>query len=186
MLVDAFGDRKLDEITSADVERFRDSLTERKARATCNRYRDLLSGMFRRAIRHGTLTATNPVKRVSKFKENNERVTFLTGAEEAALLEALPPEYRPLFLVSVNTGLRWPEQAGLRWQDVDFFTGIITVPRSKHGHAQRYAHLAPGHLSAAVERLVPAPAEAPGGAEELSRNYPDASAPTEIAQTATP
>ena len=33
----------------------------------------------------------------------------------------------------------------------------------------RYAHLAPDHLRAAVERLVPVAA---GG--ELSRNYPDA------------
>jgi integrase len=32
---------------------------------------------------------------------------------------------------------------------------------------QRYAHLAPGHLHAAVERLVPTPA---GAAVELSRN----------------
>jgi hypothetical protein len=43
----------------------------------------------------------NPVKTVSKFKENNERVTYLTSEEEKAVLAALPPEYRPHFLVSI-------------------------------------------------------------------------------------
>ena len=31
------------------------------------------------------------------------------------------------------TRLRQSEQFGLRWENVDFQTGIITVPRSKHG-----------------------------------------------------
>jgi hypothetical protein len=58
-LLPVFGDKKLDEITTADVERFRDSLLDEDvSRATANRYRDLLSGMFRRAIRLGTSSAT--------------------------------------------------------------------------------------------------------------------------------
>jgi integrase len=112
--VAAFGDRRLDEITPADVERVRDGLLESRARATANRYRDLLSGIFRRAIRDGHATE-NPVRAVSKFKENNERVTFLTDAEEAAVWDALAPKHRPLFVVSVHSGLRWSEEAGLRW-----------------------------------------------------------------------
>lgn len=135
-LVAAFGDRRLDEITAADVERLRDGLLESRARATANRYRDLLSGIFRRAIRDGHAT-DNPVRAVSKFKENNERVTFLTDAEEAAVWATLVPKHRPLFVVSVHTGLRWSEEVGLRWQDADFLTGFITVPRSKHGQARR-------------------------------------------------
>jgi len=65
-----FGDKKLDEITTADVERFRDSLLDEDvSRATANRYRDLLSGMFRRAIRLGHVVS-NPVTAVQKFKES--------------------------------------------------------------------------------------------------------------------
>ena len=43
------GDKRLDEITTADVERFLGSLLEGEdavAPATRNRYRDLLSGFF--------------------------------------------------------------------------------------------------------------------------------------------
>src|SRR5439155_9030493 len=35
------------------------------------------------------------------------------------------------------TGLRRSEQFGLRWESVDFTTGIITVPRSKSGETRR-------------------------------------------------
>jgi integrase len=62
---------------------------------------------------------------------------YLTAGEEAAIREALTPQLRPHFLVSVNTGLRWSEQMNLRWKDVDLLTGIITVPRSKNGHSRQ-------------------------------------------------
>jgi len=131
-----FGDKRLDEISSLEIERFRDSLLMKKTKATANRYRDLLSGMFKRAIRDGHL-AVNPVKTVSKFRENNERVTYLTADEEKAVHAALAPEYRPHFLVSIHTGLRWSEQMGLQWKDIDLLSGFITVPRSKHGRSRR-------------------------------------------------
>jgi integrase len=136
VLTERFGDKRLDEITSLEIERFRDSLLTKKTKATANRYRDLLSGMFKRAIRDGHLTV-NPVKTVSKFRENNERVTYLTAEEEEAVRSALPPEYRPHFIISIHTGLRWSEQMGLQWKDVDLLVGFITVPRSKHGRSRR-------------------------------------------------
>lgn len=136
VLTERFGNRRPDEIMPLEIERFRDSLLERCAKSTANRYRDLLSAIFKRAVRDGHVTV-NPVKTVSKFKENNERVTYLTADEEEAVLEALPAEYRPHFLISIHTGLRWSEQMHLRWQDVDLLTGFITVPRSKHGQARR-------------------------------------------------
>ena len=136
VLSDRFGHERLDEVTSLEIERFRDSLLPKKTKATANRYRDLLSGMFKRAIRDGHLTM-NPVKTVSKFRENNERVTYLTADEEKAVLAALPPVYRPHFLISIHTGLRWSEQLSLRWIDIDLLAGFITVPRSKHGRSRR-------------------------------------------------
>jgi integrase len=130
------GDRRLDEITTADVERFRDSLVPRRSRATANRYRDGLSGMFRRAIRLGLLDV-NPVKGVPKFREGKGRVLYFTAEEEAAIRDALPIELRRHFAVSIHTGLRYSEQMGLRWRDVDLLADIITVPRSKNGDARQ-------------------------------------------------
>lgn len=47
------------------------------------------------------------------------------------------PDLRPLFTVSVHTGLRWSEQWALRWADADFLTGLITVRHSKTGYARQ-------------------------------------------------
>src|SRR5262245_16133281 len=66
-----------------------------------------------------------------------QRLAYLTPEEEAAVHEALPPNLRPHFLVSVNTGLRWSEQMNLRWQDVDMLSRIITIPRAKNGYTRR-------------------------------------------------
>jgi site-specific recombinase XerD len=48
----------------------------------------------------------------------------------------LAADLRPLFTASVNTGLRWSEQVGLTWANVDLHAGMITVPRSKHGETR--------------------------------------------------
>jgi integrase len=37
----------------------------------------------------------------------------------------------------LHTGLRWSEQAALRWADVDLLAGVLTVERSKNGHTRR-------------------------------------------------
>jgi site-specific recombinase XerD len=136
-----FGDRKLDEITTPDVERFLDSLSV--SGATSNRHRDLLSAMFKRALRLG-LVAKNPVTGIPKAKEAGGRITYLPPAspgrpafEEDALRDALPPDLRPLFAVSVHTGLRWSEEIALEWRDVDMLAGSIGVGRSKNGYSRR-------------------------------------------------
>src|SRR5262249_18954412 len=61
----AFGEKLLDNITTAGIERFLESLLSEVSQATANRYRDRLSGMFKRAIRLGLMT-TNPVASVPK------------------------------------------------------------------------------------------------------------------------
>src|SRR5688500_3632982 len=58
-----------------------------------------------------------------------------TGAPRAA---GLPySRLRPLFTVSIHTGLRWSEQLALEWKDADFLTGILSVTRSKNGHSRQ-------------------------------------------------
>lgn len=116
------------------------------AAGTLNRYRDRLSGMFKRAMRLG-LVLTNRATGVIKHKEPGGRIAYLPPAhpgreafEEEAVWQALPVDLRSLFTVSVHTGLRWSEQVKLRWRDVDLHSGVITVPCSKHGEARHVSH----------------------------------------------
>ncbi len=75
---------------------------------------------IKRAIRLALVTV-NPVKAIPKLKEPGGRVVYLPPAtkdrpayEEEALVDALPPDLRPLFTVSVHMGLRWSEQVWLQ------------------------------------------------------------------------
>jgi site-specific recombinase XerD len=73
------GRKKLDEITTADVEYFLASLREGEravSPASVNRYRDLLSGLFKRALRLG-LVASNPVRGIPKLREAERRLVYL-------------------------------------------------------------------------------------------------------------
>jgi integrase len=129
-------DQVLETITTAQVEGVLDRLLEGRTGATRNRYRDLLSGMFKRAVRRG-LVATNPVTRIPKVKETGQRLAFLDPVGEGALHDALPPRLRLAFVVAVHTGLRHSEQAGLRWRDVDVMTNLVSVDITKNGRPRR-------------------------------------------------
>ena len=126
----------MQEIQTVDVERGLDRLLEGRTGATRNRYRDLASGMFKRAVRLG-LVPLNPVTGIPKCRETGQRLAFLGLAAERAVRDALPERLRPAFLVALHTGLRWSEQAGLRWRHVDVLTNLITVEISKNGRSRR-------------------------------------------------
>jgi integrase len=136
VMVECFRDVMLDALTPMDVEQFLDGLLAKRTQSTRNRYRTLLHAMLNRARRHGHLTG-NPMQGIAKFKEPEGRIKFAMPEEEAAIREALRPELRPLFTVSVHTGLRWSEQLALEWRDVDFLTGLITVRQSKSGYSRQ-------------------------------------------------
>jgi integrase len=134
-----FGDRPLASLTPGDVERFLRGLREGEGAvtgATANRYRDRISGLYKRAVRLGLVPA-NPATGIRKATEPGGRVVYLMAEEEAAVRDQLAAELRPLFAFSLHTGLRWSEQAGLRWADVDMLAGIVTVGRAKNGHTRR-------------------------------------------------
>jgi len=78
----------------------------------------------------------NPVKEVKLFKENNARIRFVTDEEETRLFSVLPEKYKPLVTVAIHTGLRKTEQLSLKWTDVDFKLGQITVRESKAGKSR--------------------------------------------------
>jgi integrase len=106
------------------------------APATINRELAFLKRLYNVAIGDG-LAESNPVKGVRQFKENNARVRFLSDDEETRLRKAIAEDHWTLVAVALHTGLRRSEQFHLRWRDVDFGNGVLTVPRSKHGEVRR-------------------------------------------------
>ena len=135
LLSTAFGALRLDEIAPAAVDAFLANLLATRRSSTCNRYRTLLQAMLGRAIRHGLL-ASNPVKGIPRHAEPTRCVIYITPEGEGAVYRALRPAHRGLFLISLNTGLRWSEQRRLPWRCVDFLTGALTIEDSKSGRSR--------------------------------------------------
>jgi integrase len=69
----------------------------------------------------------NPVKKVSFYRENNERIRLLSGEEEERLLAQCGPQLKPLVITALHTGFRAAELLSLAWDDVDFRRRTITI-----------------------------------------------------------
>ncbi|MGD0651089.1 MAG: site-specific integrase [Verrucomicrobiia bacterium] len=72
-------------------------------------------------------TADNPVRQVRFFRENNARLRWLTLEEETELVKHCDRRLKTLVLAGADTGFRAGELRSLRWQDVDFARGTVSV-----------------------------------------------------------
>lgn len=123
--------RTLEEITPAELERFRSERLVKIKPATINREFALLRRVFKVAIRDGK-SERNPGTKLGMLREPSGRVRYLSDDEEKELMQALVTDHeRQRVTVLLQTGLRKSEFLGLR-----------------------YAHLSPGHRHTAIERLA--------------------------------
>ena len=79
------------------------------------------------------LIPSNPCRRVRPLRADNTRTRYLTGEEEAELLDALEGQdwLKSLVTMAIHTGMRRGELFELRWFDVDFGRGVIHVRDTK-------------------------------------------------------
>ena len=74
----------------------------------------------------------NYCKMVTLPKDNNTtNIHILSSQEQQKFIESIKGHnLETLFLVALGTGLRLGELLGLKWSDIDFNTGVLTVNRS--------------------------------------------------------
>lgn len=131
-----FPGRTMEEIKPAELERIRVERLAMVSPATANREYAFLKHVFNIAVRDGK-TETNPVAKLRMLREPGGRTRYLSDEEEARLLAALPTvEDRDRIITLLHTGFRRSELLNLRWRDVDFKAGILTVPKSKNGETR--------------------------------------------------
>ena len=102
--------------------------------ATVNREMCVLSKIFSLAV-DAELLDDNPCRRVKKLRTANQRVRYLSNAEEEALFKALKGQnwVKNIIVMAINTGMRRGEIFDLKWFDVDFNRRIVHVRQSKSG-----------------------------------------------------
>jgi integrase len=134
---DALGSKVLRQITPGDIQRYAARrLDEGMAAASVNRELTFLRAVFYMALGDGDIDVIPFGKgagKVKLLKENNRRVRYLTDKEEAELRKKIAEAEWPKVAVALYTGLRQGNQFRLKWDDVNFETGVIRARQSKSG-----------------------------------------------------
>ncbi|MBB5041873.1 tyrosine-type recombinase/integrase [Shinella fusca] len=111
------------------------------------------------------LATRNPVRDIRGSRKGRDRrqekrqkgklevgVDIPTREEIKALVSVLDGHWKPMLLTTVFTGMRSSELRGLRWQDVDFKKGEISI----HQRADQFREIGPTKSEAGV-RTIPVP-----------------------------
>jgi integrase len=150
------GNDKLSKLTMPSVEAFVDALLETRSKAMAGKAVRALSAIITEAQRRG-LVAQNVAKGVKVIRSSREKKQIVVPSREdlrALLAKAATdaPDYRPLLMTAILTGLRSSEIRGLRRSDVDLKAGMITISQ----RADRWGVIGPPK-SAAGHRSIPIP-----------------------------
>ncbi|MFA5034018.1 MAG: tyrosine-type recombinase/integrase [bacterium] len=126
----AFNGIRLDQISIAMIERFKNQRASAVSNSTCNRGLSYLRHFFNKAIDYEYIK-TNPCSKVKLFKEPPGRTRYLTREEIVLLLDNCAEEIKPIIIVALNSGMRKGEIFNLKWQDVDLQNRFISIQQSK-------------------------------------------------------
>ena len=142
-----FGNKRLDSISSLDVERMKLELKKGISKrgkpytmATIRHQLTLLNRLYNLAKRWGLYKGDNPLDRVEFPRLDNLKTEFLSDEEADRLMTTLDSwpcrESAAFVKFALFTGLRRGELFKLTWDDVDFNRGLITIRSPKGGKTQ--------------------------------------------------
>ncbi len=126
--------RELAELTTAELERWRDALPVKPA--TRRRVYTILAAALSNGYRlHGAgdPSVWRRVKAVKIQKVTRSRLFIPTEQEIKALLAKCEPDFAALVRAAVLTGCRYGELAALEVSDFDHAKGVLTLTVSKTG-----------------------------------------------------
>lgn len=131
-LIAEFGNILVSEITLANVDYFRESLTMIKKNGRRKLTNKRINGILWPLIAILSLAAEEhdfayPMRRYKTLKEERADSNPLTADEVQCFLEAAPIEWKDYFKVRFWTGMRSCEIHGLRWGDIDFNHRLIRI-----------------------------------------------------------
>ena len=110
---------------------------EPRSPSTVLRYLAAISHAYTVAMKEWGWVDSNPVMKVTKPKQPQGRVRFLSDDEREALLRECKagnnPDLYPAVVLALSTGARQMEVMSLRWDQVDLNRKVITLYETKNG-----------------------------------------------------
>ncbi|WP_462269919.1 tyrosine-type recombinase/integrase [Desulfobacter sp.] len=133
-----FGDKEPDEIIALDVEKHKRELLKKYAPQTVKHVLSLLKRIANYGFELGL--SKNLQFKVKMPKVDNIKDDSLSPEELARLYDAIQQDSHPLagniMLMALYTGMRRGELFKLKWSDIDFQKGFITIRDPKGGKDQ--------------------------------------------------
>ena len=167
-LIPVFGMQRIEQITPAAIEQWRDELMDERglSRRSVNKSLIIIGAILQRATKtHGLIK--NPAREVAKLRDRYDpnQYDFFSPEEIQTLADAAASDQdRAIYLTAAFTGLRMGELIALRWGDVDFDTealhvyssyslGTLTAPKSGLTRTVPMAEQVREALEAQLERV---------------------------------
>ncbi len=122
-----FGNKRLSDISTKDLEDFKLIRLNEVSPATVNRSLSVLRHLFNLAKRWKKYYGDNPVSIVGMLEELNQVERILSAEEQSRLLDSSIGYLRPIITTALNTGMRRGEILTLKWSDVDLDMNMITI-----------------------------------------------------------
>lgn len=131
-ILPTLGDFWLDQIRPIDVQKWVNEQAKKLEGWTVRNQLTVLRTMAKDALA-ADLATIDFCARVEPPEVNvytDEEPNLLSEEDLGRLLRAIPPKWYAVVILISDTGLRWGEASGLKWDDIDFEKGSITVRRT--------------------------------------------------------
>lgn len=159
-IIPTLGERRLADLTTADLRTWVDRLATKAARlrssklskklnlrpvaeskdekrarrSSANRILSVLKAILNRAFQDGLVSDDSAWRKVKPFPKVDEaRIRYLSDAEASRLVNTCPLDLRQLVRAALLTGTRWGELTALKVADVNLKTAQIYIAESKSG-----------------------------------------------------
>lgn len=166
-----FGEMKLEDIDFLMVKQFITDLQTTKAESdkkplahgTIVTYYTTLHTLFESAVENGVIVQ-NPMQRMKKPKPRKDdiprKALVYSESELAYIMECLnsePLKWRAMVLFMIDSGCRRGEVAGLKWEEINFQTGKVTICRNAQYTKEKGVYISTPKNHKSREIIINAP-----------------------------
>lgn len=130
-IINDMGNPAVYQITPKLLGQYRSDRLQKVKASTINRELNLLMGIFTSLAEIGECSSTNPIKGLSKLKEEKPEMSYLTKSDIHKLLNTVKGDYLRISILCLSTGARWGEAVQLRAEKL--LHGRVTFLKTKNG-----------------------------------------------------
>jgi integrase len=144
------GYKNINDITKFDIENITKTMLSKGLKpATVDRTRQTISAIFNLGVYHekckenpASISRSDQVSIMRRNKKNinNGRERYLSKVEAETLLHELRIRSENVYLmalIALTTGARSGEILSIKFKDIDYFSGFITLNETKNGYSRK-------------------------------------------------